>query len=535
MAAGTLTLSTTSPLKGIDMVNAINVTFAALANALQSGTAPTTTSTGLASLAGISWHDTTNKVLNIRNQADTAWIPILHFDETNSQLLPFIGGGNTTIASASTCDLGSKNETSLNITGTTGITSFGTSMKPGQIKKVTFAAALTLTYNASSMILPGAANITTISGDMAEVECLSSGNYQVTYFPISGAAVVSSSGALDFRNRIINGDMRVDQRNSGASFTVTGSGQYTLDRWCAFGAVTSKFSVQQNAGSVTPPVGFAKYLGVTSLSSYSVGATEYFFMEQQIEGQNVADLAWGTASAKAVILSFWVYSSLTGTFGGALRNSSGLRSYPFTYSIPVANTWTKISVSIPGDTSGTWPTDTSSCIRVDIGLGAGSTWSGAAGSWSSNNYVSATGAVSVVGTNGATFYITGIQLEQATAATAFEYLPIGISLSLCQRYYRRFTQAAQNPWLICLAWSRTTTDLYWSIQLSVEMRAVPTISFSNISYNDGGAAYSPTIGTNFSTTNLLAASSATSGMTSFRVGGLGSGGSNAYIDGSAEL
>jgi hypothetical protein len=230
--------------------------------------------------------------------------------------------------------------------------------------------------------------------------------------------------------------MVIDQRNAGASVTPTGNG-YTLDRWRAEISASSKFSVQQNAGSVTPPTGFTKYLGITSLSAYSVSSSDYFLIKQAIEGNNIADLGWGAAGASTVTLSFKVYSSLTGTFGGALQNADASRSYPFTYTISSANTWTSISITIAGDTTGTWQTGTSAGIIVYYGLGVGSTYSGTAGAWASANYVSATGATSVVGTNGATFYITGVQLEAGTTASPFEYRQYGTELQLCQRYYEK--------------------------------------------------------------------------------------------------
>jgi hypothetical protein len=225
--------------------------------------------------------------------------------------------------------------------------------------------------------------------------------------------------------------MVINQR--GFSGTPT-DGAYTLDRWYADMGVASKYTVSQNAGSVTPPAGFVNYLGVTSSSAYSISATDIFTITQKIEGYNISDLAWGTASAKTVTLSFLVYSSLTGTFGGTLRNNGNSRCYPFTYSIPTANTWTQISVTIAGDTSGTWLTTSGNGLVVAFGLGVGSTYSGTAGAWSSNLYFSATGATSVVGTNGATFYITGVQLEVGSTATPFERRMYGQELINCQRY-----------------------------------------------------------------------------------------------------
>ena len=250
---------------------------------------------------------------------------------------------------------------------------------------------------------------------------------------VSGVSLGAGNSSI-MKNRIINGAMVIDQRNAGASVT-PGDSNYTLDRWQARLSQSSKFSVQQ---TTTAPAGFTNSLKVTSLSAYSVAAGDYFFVNQQIEGFNCADLGWGTANAKTVTLSFQVYSSLTGTFGGSLRTGSGTAySYPFSYSIPVANTWTSISVTVAGPTS-TWAASTTngSGIEVDFALGVGSTYSGTAGSWSANTYISATGATSVVGTNGATFYITGVQLEVGSSATGFEYRQYGQELALCQRYYQ---------------------------------------------------------------------------------------------------
>jgi hypothetical protein len=248
-----------------------------------------------------------------------------------------------------------------------------------------------------------------------------------------------------FKNRLINSDMRIDQRNAGASVTPT-SGQYTLDRWLSQLTQASKFTAQRNAGSVTPPVGFSNYLGVTSSSAYSVLTGDTFLVDQRIEGFNTADLAWGTASAATVTLSFWVRSSLTGTFGGALTNAAGNRSYPFGYTISSTNTWEQKTVTIAGDTSGTWVGSTNGIgLIVRFGLGSGSTFTSTAGAWAAGNFVQPTGSVSVVGTNGATFYITGVQLEKGSTATSFDVRPYGTELALCQRYFETSYDAGIVP------------------------------------------------------------------------------------------
>ena len=289
-----------------------------------------------------------------------------------------------------------------------------------------------------------------------------------------------------FKNRIINGAMVIDQRNAGASVTIAGgSNIYTLDRWFAYGSQGSKFSVQQNAGSVTPPNGFTNYLGVTSLSSYSVGTNEAFSINQCIEGYNVADLAWGTANAKTITASFKVRSSLTGTFGGVIR-ISGTATYPFSYTISSANTWTDVSITIPGYT-GTMSNSTTNGagIFIRFGLGAGSGSSAAAGSWTtvSPDPTSATGATSVVGTNGATFYITGVQLEVGTTATDFEYRDYGRELIMCQRYYEKSFNMASAPGNGAGTTEGTDFSAYYSgggrtrrFDFKVTKRTAPTIT-----------------------------------------------------------
>jgi hypothetical protein len=276
--------------------------------------------------------------------------------------------------------------------------------------------------------------------------------------------------ALGMRNRIINGDMRIDQRNAGASVTPT-DGQYIVDRWQGRLGQASKYSVQQNAGSVTPPVGFTNYLGATSLSAYSVISTDYFALEQPIEGFNIADLGWGTANAKTVTLSFWVRSSLTGTFGVSLQNAASNRSYPATYTISSADTWEYKTISIVGDTSGTWVTNNGFGVGIFFGLGMGSSRNGTNNTWNSGNFLGATGATSVVGTNGATWYITGVQLEVGSVATPFERRPYGTELALCQRYFFNF------PDLTGLQLEAyTTTVLQTTVYFPVPMRTNPTIA-----------------------------------------------------------
>ena len=305
---------------------------------------------------------------------------------------------------------------------------------------------------------------------------------------VPNSMLAFDGGPLGMRNRIINGDMRIDQRNAGASVTLTSGAVYTLDRFSVFSSQASKLSCQQNAGSITPPTGFTKYLGVTSLSAYSITSTDQFCIQQAIEGFNISDLSWGTANAQSVTLSFRVYSSLTGTFGGVITNGAQNRSYPFTYSISSANTWTTISLTIAGDTSGTWATDNTAGMFIKWGLGVGSTYSGTAGSWQAAGLSSATGATSIVGTNGATFYITGVQLEVGSVATPFERRLYGQEVALCQRYFSKSYNLDVAPATITgvggTGGCSVGTNYQSPVFLPVTMRVTPT----GVAYNNATGA-----------------------------------------------
>ena len=309
------------------------------------------------------------------------------------------------------------------------------------------------------------------------------GSNGVTFNDASLQGAAASPYVL--KNRIINGDMRIDQRNAGASVTPA-SGSYTLDRFNFSLSQASKLTCQQNAASVTPPTGFTNYLGVTSSSAYTVGASDYFILQQAIEGFNTSDLAWGTANAKTVTLSFWVRSSLTGTFGGLITNAAQTRSYPYSYTISSANTWEQKTVTITGETSGTWLTTNSVGMYVIFGLGVGTTYSGTAGSWQGSALLGATGATSVVGTNGATFYITGVQLEQNTSATPFERRLYNQELANCQRYY---TQSWGSGAFSAVGNAANGTasngsNAVVAATFQVSMRAAPTVTL----YDNTGAS-----------------------------------------------
>jgi hypothetical protein len=304
--------------------------------------------------------------------------------------------------------------------------------------------------------------------------------------PIAPTVSSINGGQLaGMRNRIINGDMRIDQRNAGASVaTSSGSSAYVTDRFFVAYTQTSKMTGQQNAGAVTPPTGFSNYLGITSSSAYSVATGDTFGLFHRVEGFNVADFGWGTANAQAITISFSVQSSLTGTFGGSLQNADANRSYPFTYTVSAANTWEQKTITVAGDTAGTWGIGNGIGIQVVFGLGSGSTFSGTAGSWAAGNFRTTTGATSVVGTSGATFYITGVQLEAGTVATPFERRSYGQELALCQRYY------FASKWDHTYGSPGATFQSSYTCSFPVAMRVAPTITPGTATANTGVTSFS---------------------------------------------
>ena len=331
-----------------------------------------------------------------------------------------------------------------------------------------------VTVNSAGVTVTGTLTATTLSGSL--------GAATATSLTVNGNNI-SAVNSLGFRNRIINGDMSIDQRNAGTSVATSTATTlvYTIDRFGYYVTATSKFTMQQNAGSVTPPAGFTNYLGMTSTSAYSVSSTDELGVLQPVEGFNVSDLAWGTASAQSVTLSFWVRSSLTGTFGGTLRNAGASRSYPFIFTISASNTWEQKTVTVAGDTSGTWVTNNGVGLYLTFSMGAGSTKAGTAGSWQSANFISATGATNMVGTNGATFYITGVQIEAGSVATPFERRAYGQELVLCLRYFwKLYSGGTTAP--ISSGNAENTTRGYINLTLPQPMRTQPTCSISSLTH-----------------------------------------------------
>jgi hypothetical protein len=357
---------------------------------------------------------------------------------------------------------------------------------------------------------------------------------------MTAAVGIAQSGTnnVSWRNRIINGTMVIDQRNAGASASLNSAQTYFLDRWFAVEDTDGTMTIQQSS---TAPAGFSNSAVLTTgTADASLGATQICYVGQKIEGFNFADLAWGTASAQPVTLSFWVRSSLTGTFGGAIANNAFNRSYPFTYTISAANTFEYKTVTIAGDITGTWVGATNGVgLQLFFGLGVGSTYSGTAGAWAGSGFISATGATSVIGTAGATFYITGVQLERGTSATPFEYRDCGRELMMCQRYYWRSLANSTNPTLLVggIAYAGNAVGQTYCA-LPVTMRAVPTSTVSALQWwNGSGGGISggiSGIAATYNSVNVGSLNLSTSGVSTGTVYCI-LGNTGAYVDFSAEL
>jgi len=279
----------------------------------------------------------------------------------------------------------------------------------------------------------------------------------------------AAASPFGLKNRIINGDMVIDQRNNGASVTPTATGYVSCDRWAPQLTQSSRFSVQQQTSVV--PAGFTYAQRFTQLSSPTVSSGDYFGTEQTIEGFNIADLGFGSANAQTVTLSFWVRSSVTGTFCGSLWSAPATRSYVFNYTISSANTWEKKSITISGDTSGSYNTTNGAGLTVRFTFTAGSAFQTTAGSWVGANVAVTSGHTNFLATSGATFFITGVQLERNTTATPFEWIPYSTELALCQRY---FYVIASGSGYFSNAAAQTTTNAFGMYTLPVTMRTAPT-------------------------------------------------------------
>ena len=365
-----------------------------------------------------------------------------------------------------------------------------------------------------AIVLDGTTGVTTPAIDAA------AGNADLTTLSVAGNEI-SAVNSLGFRNRIINGAMVIDQRNNGAA--VTNSGNFVVDRWSDVKSGSGQYTAQQ---STTAPTGFTNSFQHTITTAVTPAAGDVYQIVQVIEGFNTADLSFGTAQAQTVTLSFWVRASIAGTYSVSLSNGTGTgrRFYVATYSVSAANTWEYETITIPGDTSGAWAKNNSAGISVHFDLGSGSNHNATANTWSTGSGAAegrrTSGSVSLISTNGATFYITGVQLEAGTVATPFERRDYGRELMMCQRYFYKTTGGSNTRHAI--SGNGSLPQSFPTVFFKVTMRAVPTVSVSSVSHfniealNGAGSVVTTSISWNAGDTD-----SATLNVTSAGSGGAG--------------
>jgi hypothetical protein len=351
------------------------------------------------------------------------------------------------------------------------------------------------------------------------------------------SAVLNIDDLYGFRNRIINGDMRIDQRNAGAAVTINGFAVYPVDRF--------QGSVRPATGTATAqkvsdaPSGFVESLRLTQASVTAQASDDIYGLIQKIEGYNVADLNFGSASAKTFTLSFWVKSSVTGSFGLALQNINATRrSYVTTYTVNAANTWEQKTITVAGDTSGTWETTNSTGLTVQWDLGSGSDYqTSTLNAWQTANVFQASGATRWIATAGASWQITGVQLEAGSVATPFERRPFGTELALCQRYFQKLNALTTNNNRIAFGLADSTSRVRTAIPLPVELRAAPTVSATTLALTPVGAAITSVSGVDGSCLTTISPIFNVSGtpLTAGSVQSVFNNGSNGSLEISSEL
>lgn len=319
-----------------------------------------------------------------------------------------------------------------------------------------------------------------VSTEKFAINGLGNVNLQATGADISNVSSQNGGQLAGFRNRIINGAMQIDDRSQGTAVTPTGS-VYVIDRWLYGTTQASKITLQQVFDA---PAGF--YVSLKSLvaAQFTAAATDNFHAVQVIEQVNVVDLEFGLATAKPVTLSFWVKASTAGTYSGSLRNQPATRSYAFSF--PVTTSWSKVSVTIPGDTTGTWAVPSATGTSLTFNLGSGSNYLTTANSWQAGNYLGVTGTSNFVGqANGSTFNFTGVQLELGSTATPYEMRTAGVEFLLCQRYFERLGYMRFDLYA-----NTTGSDMFFPVALKVRKRSdAVTVFASSVTTSWTGVSY----------------------------------------------
>lgn len=419
-----------------------------------------------------------------------------------------VSDGVSTVPSATTVDLSVTTTRTVALSGSNTINSFGPAPAVGQWRFLRFDGAITINGGSGITLPNGVNSLVTAVGDWAIFQYYSSSWRCVTYRRVTDILVDGSGNATvpgtltigtdvvapqpSFRNRLHNADFQVDQVGSvGASWSnVNGR---LFDRWRVSQQSTVGVSVTWTRNLRTTP--FASIpavrgygaLGMTSTpSSPTVSASHLNALIQRIEGINVADLAWGTFSAQPVTVSFWLFTNVpVGTLlPVAIRNGAGNRSYVTTITTQALTT--RYSVTIPGDTSGTWATDNTTGLELVLDIGSGSNLNAsAANTWTASAATRVSSAYSFIASE-AYFTLAGAQLEAGSVATTFEQRPYPVELALCQRYFSSFASL-----IVSGHGAAASSAIYADFIHPASMRATPNAVFSNVSSSN--AATNPSI------------------------------------------
>ena len=375
--------------------------------------------------------------------------------------------------------------------GDGGFLSNVNSSVPGTLPNLVVSNSLTTTNVVSTFANVGTLNV----GSISNLNSLNLTTLNVT-------SVVSAS-PISFRNRVINGDFFTDQRNSGAATTPSVDPTRTIDRWKVNIVGSGRCQVGQNLGAVASPTGFTSYYGMKVTTTSTVNSGDYFFFSQVIEGINAVDFAWGTAAARTITLGFWVYSSLTGTMGGFVRNAGSTagnytRSYPFTFTVSSATTWEYKTVVVPGDTTGQWLASQTDGIEFGFDLWNGTAFQASPGAWAAGNFTGPSGGTAnFSGTLNSYFYVTGVQVELGPVGTPFERRHINFELAACQRYYEVTvarvggynTNGAYLRGSVYLNTKKRAVTPTLTVLSNLEMSNVGTLNFDNSNFDGSSARY----------------------------------------------
>ena len=297
-----------------------------------------------------------------------------------------------------------------------------------------------------------------------------------------GSSQATAATGFGFKSRIINGNMAIDQRNAGAAVTATGA--YPVDRWQLNNATDASLSVARST-DVPSGQGFTNSVVVTTTTAdASIGAAQYANLQHRIEGFNFADMGFGASGASSITLSFWVKATVSGNYSVAIYNSAENRINPQQFSVSAGGTWEKKTITIAGDTTGTWLTNNGIGANVTFYYALGSNFLGSSG-WNSGGTYGVSGQSNALASNSNTFAITGVQLEKGSTATSFDYRPYGAELVLCQRYYFKHTE---NRYTVSS--TSNGSNVCAMVYYPVPMRATPTITtqLTNANYNANPAA-----------------------------------------------